>query len=183
MLSKSLLVFMAASTVAATPAQSAPTEVEGAALATYEAACLATAVAEQGIAGWARETGASKADVAEYKDLVVGNHTQVWRSLDPSHRIYVALGERLGCTVWFQTRQPDVAKEAFRKMVQSEIRKTDSSVAEVSVYRDEAVSPHLSVLSYVVRFRSERVGLMWSVYISTARSPAVVFYEAARVRH
>lgn len=141
------LTLMAASTLATTPAISAQSEVEDAAMAAYEAACLFTPIAERGIAVWARETGASKAEVAEYKDLVVGSHTQVWRNPDPTHRIYVALGERLGCTVWFQTLHPNVAKEAFREKVQSEIRKTDSSAAKVTVFRDEAVSPYLSVLS------------------------------------
>lgn len=182
MLSNSLLAFMAASTVAATTATSAPTDVEGTALATYEAACLTTAIAERGIAEWAREAGASQAAEAEYKDIVIGRHTVVWRSPDPTHRIYVALGERLGCTVWFQSLRPDEAKEVFREKVQSEMKREDTSIANVSVFRDAAVSPNLSVLSYVVSFPNERVGLMWSVYVSTARVPAVVFYEAARVK-
>jgi len=112
----------------------------------------------------------------------VGHHSEVWRSPEPTHRIYVALGVRLGCTVWFQSNRPDAAKEAFRRKVQSEIKKASPSIASVTVFRDGEVSPGLSMLAYVVRFPGERVGLMWSVYMSTTLNPATVWYEAARVR-
>jgi len=124
-----------------TGAAAAPGSVERAAIDTYESACLSTPISEEGLAAWARDTGATQSPQQERHEFVIGHPIKVWRSAAAPHTIYVVLGQQLTCEVWFQTASPNSAREAFRRKVLSDIEKADPSEASVTVFRDGMVTP------------------------------------------
>jgi len=167
--------------VASSASLAGSTSPEAEAIATYEAACLASAIHQRAIPEWARLNAVSVQNASEYRNLVYGKFRNVWRTSRTTNRIYVTLDEKLACQVWYHSGNVSSAVENFRRVMQQR-RELASSDATVELFRDGEVAPGMYVLSYVIRFKGMDVGLMWSAYASANEVPSAVFYEAARVR-
>lgn len=177
LLAIALLSFAAVPVTKATGSTSAEVE----AIATYEDACLASPIHQRATAEWARLNADPAVDPSEYRSLVYGKLKNVWRTNKTASRIYVSLDEQLACKVWFQSNNASGAVEGFRKIIQRE-REFSSADSTIEQFRDGEAAPGLYVLSYLIRFKSMDVGLMWTVYVSTNEVPAAISYGAARVR-